>query len=207
MKMSFNTLPTPESVQKTIEAVKARGINVILVNNKAEALAQLKQLIPAGASVITASSQTLTEIGLDDIFISGEHPWKNLKTEILAEKDRLKQLLLRQQATLSDYYLGSVNALAESGEIVFASATGSQLPAYAFSSNHVIWVAGVQKITANLEEAIRRVREYVTPLVDEQVKKMGGPGTIIGKLMIFEREAPVLKRQITLILVNEVLGL
>jgi len=157
--------------------------------------------------VITASSQTLTEIGLDDIFISGEHPWKNLKTEILAEKDRLKQLLLRQQATLSDYYLGSVNALAESGEIVFASATGSQLPAYAFSSNHVIWVAGVQKITANLEEAIRRVREYVTPLVDEQVKKMGGPGTIIGKLMIFEREAPVLKRQITLILVNEVLGL
>jgi hypothetical protein len=36
---------------------------------------------------------------------------------------------------------------------------------------------------------------------------MGGPGTIIGKLMIFEREAPVLKRQITLILVNEVLGL
>ncbi|MGD0613684.1 MAG: lactate utilization protein [Anaerolineales bacterium] len=205
--MSFNTLPTPESVQKTIEAVKARGINVILVNNKAEALAQLKQLIPAGASVITASSQTLTEIGLDDIFISGEHPWKNLKTEILAEKDRLKQLLLRQQATLSDYYLGSVNALAESGEIVFASATGSQLPAYAFSSNHVIWVAGVQKITANLEEAIRRVREYVTPLVDEQVKKMGGPGTIIGKLMIFEREAPVLKRQITLILVNEVLGL
>jgi len=205
--MSFNTLPTPESVQKTIEAVKARGINVILVNNKAEALAQLKQLIPAGASVITASSQTLTEIGLDDIFISGEHPWKNLKTEILAEKDRLKQLLLRQQATLSDYYLGSVNALAESGEIVFASATGSQLPAYAFSSNHVIWVAGVQKITANLEEAIRRVREYVTPRVDEQVKKMGGPGTIIGKLMIFEREAPVLKRQITLILVNEVLGL
>jgi L-lactate utilization protein LutB len=199
-------LPTPERVQKTIEAVKARGINVILVNNKAEALAQLKQLIPAGAPVITAASRTLTEIGLDDIFISGEHPWKNLKTEILAEKDPLKQTLLRKQATLSDYYLGSVNALAESGEIVFASATGSQLPAYAFSSSHVIWVAGVQKITANLEEAIRRVREYVTPLVDEQVKKMGGPGTTMGKLMIFEREVPFLKRQITLILVNEVLG-
>ena len=204
--MSFNTLPTPERVQKTIETVKARGINVILVNNKAEALAQLKQLIPAGAPVITAASRTLTEIGLDDIFISGEHPWKNLKTEILAEKDPLKQTLLRKQATLSDYYLGSVNALAESGEIVFASATGSQLPAYAFSSSHVIWVAGAQKITANLEEAIRRVREYVTPLVDEQVKTMGGSGTTMGKLMIFEREVPFLKRQITLIIVNEVLG-
>ena len=177
-----------------------------MVNNKAEALAQLKQLIPAGAPVTTAASKSLTEIGLDEILISGEHPWKNLKTDILAEKDRSKQMLLRQQATLSDYYLGSVNALAESGEIVFASATGSQLPAYAFTSNHVIWVAGVQKITANLEEAIRRVREYVTPLVDEEVKKMGGPGTTLGKLMIFEREVPFLKRQITLILVNEVLG-
>jgi hypothetical protein len=207
MKMSFNSLPSPESVQKTIEAVKARGINVILVNNKAEALAQLNQLIPAGAPVITAASQSLTEIGLDDIFISGKHPWKNLKTEILAEKDQPKQFLLRQQATLSDYYLGSVNAVAESGEIVFASATGSQLPAYAFSSNHVIWVVGSQKITANLEEAIRRVREYVTPLVDAEVKKRGGPGTTIGKLLIFEREVPFLKRQITMILVNEILGL
>lgn len=204
--MSFNKLPTSDTVQKTVKAVMARGINVILVNNKTEALTQLKQLIPAGAPVITASSQTLTEIGLDDIFISGEHPWKNLKTEILAEKDPIKQTILRKQATLSDYYLGSVNAIAESGEIVFGSATGSQLPAYAFSSSHVIWVAGTQKITVNLEEAIRRVREYVTPLVDEQIKRMGGPGTTMGKLMIFEREVPFLKRQITLILVNEVLG-
>ncbi|MGB8215005.1 MAG: lactate utilization protein [Anaerolineales bacterium] len=205
--MDYKTLAAPETVQKTMQAVEARGINVVLVDNKAEALAKLKSLIPAGAPVITASSQTLTEIGLDDIFISGEHPWINLKTEILAEKDPVKQTLLRKQATLADYYLGSVNALAETGEIVFASATGSQLPAYAFSSSHVIWVAGVQKITPNLEQAIRRVREYVAPLVDQQVKQRGGSGTTIGKLMIFEREVPFLKRQITLILVNEVLGL
>ena len=156
--------------------------------------------------MMTAASRTLTEIGLDDVLISGEHPWKNLKSEILAEKDPVAQRSLRKQATLSDYYLGSVNALAESGEIVFASATGSQLPAYEFSSSHVIWVSGVQKITANLDEAIQRVREYVTPLVDEQIKKMGGPGTTLGKLLIFEREVPFLKRQVTLILVNEVLG-
>src|SRR5208337_1497721 len=117
--MDYKTLAAPETVQKTMQAVEARGINVVLVDNKAEALAKLKSLIPAGAPVITASSQTLTEIGLDDIFISGEHPWINLKTEILAEKDPVKQTLLRKQATLADYYLGSVNALAETGEIVF----------------------------------------------------------------------------------------
>ena len=105
--MDYKTLAAPETVQKTMQAVEARGINVVLVDNKAEALAKLKSLIPAGAPVITASSQTLTEIGLDDIFISGEHPWINLKTEILAEKDPVKQTLLRKQATLADYYLGS----------------------------------------------------------------------------------------------------
>jgi hypothetical protein len=42
--------------------------------------------------------------------------------------------------------------------------------------------------------------------VDAEVKKRGGPGTTIGKLLIFEREVPVLNRQITLILVNEILG-
>ena len=204
--MNYDILPTPETLEKTVEAVRERGINVIVVDTKAEALAKIKELIPNGAPVMTGGSTTLAQIGLNDVLVSGNHPWKNLKSEILAEKDPIKQTFLRKQSILSDYYLGSVQAITESGEMVIASGTGSQLPAFAFSSSNVIFVAGTQKIAENLDQALKRLRSYVVPLEDQRMKTIGAPGAMLGKIMIFEREAAFLKRKVTLILVNEVLG-
>jgi hypothetical protein len=204
--LNYDILPTPETLEKTVEAVRERGINVIVVDTKAEALAKIKELIPNGAPVMTGGSTTLAQIGLNDVLVSGNHPWKNLKSEILAEKDPIKQTFLRKQSILSDYYLGSVQAITESGEMVIASGTGSQLPAFAFSSSNVILVAGTQKIAENLDQALKRLRSYVVPLEDQRMKTIGAPGAMLGKIMIFEREAAFLKRKVTLILVNEVLG-
>lgn len=204
--MSYNKLPSEATLQKTAESVKARGINVEIVATKEEALELVQKLIPAGASVMTGASTTLTQIGLDDLLISGNHPWKNLKQDILAEKDPVKQGALRKESILADTFLGSVHAISETGELVIASATGSQLPSYAFSSNQVIWVAGAQKIATSLEDAIKRVRQYVFELEDQRMKSVGAPGTTMGKLLIFEKEVPFLQRQVTLVLVKEVLG-
>jgi L-lactate utilization protein LutC len=206
--MPFDILPTPDRLQKTIEAVRARGVTVTLVDTKEAALAHLQALIPADASVMTGASITLQQTGFEALLMSGNHPWKYLKAGILAEKDPAKTLALRKQATLADFFLGSVHAIAETGEILIASATGSQLSAYAYSSTNIIWVAGAQKITPNLETAFQRVREYVLPLEDKHMKQLYGEQarSFIGKILLFEREAPYLHRSVNLLLVNEVLG-
>lgn len=206
--MDYKTLPAKETIQKVIKAVEARGIKAQFVETKEEALEKIKSIIPNGASVMTGASITLQQIGFEAMLISGKHPWNNLKAVIVAEKDMAKQSLLRKQGTLADYFLGSVHAIAETGEIVFASATGSQLPAYAYSSSNIIWVAGAHKITPSVEGGIKRIREYIVPLENEHMKQLYGPqsGTMIGKMLIFERESPMLKRNLNLILVNEVLG-
>ena len=205
--MSYTTLPDPDQLQRTIEAVKTRGIKVELVETKEVALVRLQALIPAGAVVMTGGSVTLTQIGFDALLISGNHPWRNFKADLLAEKDPVKQSALRLQGTQAEFFLGSVNAISETGELVFASATGSQLPAYAFTSRNIIWVVGAQKIAATLDEALRRIREYVLPLEDQRQKNAGNKnGTFIGRILILEREPVYLRRNLTLILVNEVLG-
>ncbi len=205
--MSYTVLPTPDQLQRTITAVQARGIKTELVETKQAALARLQALVPAGAVVMTGGSVTLTQIGFDDLLISGNHPWRNFKADLLAEKDPVKQFDLRLQGTQAEYFLGSVNAISETGELVFASATGSQLPAYAFTSRNIIWVAGAQKIAPTLDDALRRVREYVLPLEDQRQKNAGNKnGTFIGKILILEREPAYLRRNLNLILVNEVLG-
>lgn len=204
--VDFTLIPPQERVLETTEAVKARGINVEIVNTREEALARVQALIPAGASLMTGGSQSLLEIGLEDILIAKDHPWRNLKDEILAEEDPVKQNQLRRESILADYYLGSVQAIAKTGEIVVGSGSGSQLPAYAFSSPNLIWVAGVQKITEDLNQAIQRVREYNLPYEDARFKKMGRPGASLNKLLIIEGESAYSQRNITLILVNESLG-
>jgi hypothetical protein len=206
--MPYNLLPTPECLQITIEAVRARGVTVTLVDTKEAALAHLQALIPTGASVMTGASITLQQTGFEALLMGGKHPWKYLKAEIMAEKDPAKTLALRKQASLADYYLGSVHAIAETGEILIASATGSQLSAYAYSSSNIVWVAGAQKITPSLETAFQRVREYVLPLEDKHMKQLYGEQarSFVGKILFFENEAPYLHRSVNLLLVNEVLG-
>lgn len=193
-----------KTIQKTAENLKARNVAVEIVENRAEALERIKKIIPERAEVMTGGSTTLEEIGFAELLKSGTHPWENFKDKIMAEKDQAKQGELRKKSSLAEYFLGSVHAVAETGEVVIASATGSQLPAYAFTSPHVIWIVGAQKITPDLESAMKRVREYVFSLEDKRMKGEGYSGSMIGKLMIFEKEfAP---GRVTLIFVKEKLG-
>jgi len=204
--MSYETLANTEAVKKTIGALTERGIEGIIVENRIEALEKVKSLVPQGASVMNGSSRTLEEIGFIEYLKAGTHGWKNLHEEILTEKDPVKQAALRKQAVLSDYYLGSVHAVAETGQLVIASNSGSQLPHIVFTSPNLIFVVGTQKIMPDLDVALERVRTYVLPLEDKRMKEVGMGGSAISKLLIFEREPTFMGRKVRIIFVNEKLG-
>jgi L-lactate utilization protein LutC len=204
--LNYAQLASTEQVQRTAAALQARGIKVHVVDTPAQALEKTRQLIPAGAEIMTGGSQTLRDIGFEDVLINKAHAWVNLKDAILAENNPEKQGKLRAQSTLAQYYLGSIHAIAESGEIIIASGSGSQLPSYAFSSRNVIWVAGTQKIVPTFDAAMKRVREYSLPQEDVRMKSLGYPGSAITKLLIVEAEPPMLQRNVNLILVNHLVG-
>ena len=204
--MSYNTLASDSTVQALIPVLADHGIQTEVVSTAAEALEQVKALIPAGATVMNGSSRTMEQIGFSEYLKGGQHGWNNLHAGILAETDRAKQGMLRRQATLSEYYVGSVHAIAETGELLWASNSGSQLPHLAFTSPNVILVAGTQKIVPTLAEAFKRLEEYIMPLEHENMKQKYGMPTMHSKSLILHRENPMWGRKITLILVNEVLG-
>lgn len=204
--MKYDELASTESIEKAVTALKERGHLPEFVKTRAEALARIKELIPAGASVMNGSSRTLEEIGFVEYLKSGAHGWNNLHEEILAEKDPAKQAVLRKQSVLSDYYLGSAHAVAETGEIVVASNSGSQLPHVAFTSPNLILVVGAQKITADIDSAIGRLREYVFPLEDERMKGAGMGGSFISKMLVINKEQPFMGRKSRIIFVGEKLG-
>jgi len=204
--MTYDTLASKAAIKKTVAALSNNNVEPIIVENGSDALKKIKNLIPKGASVMNGSSTTLHEIGFIDYLKSGKHGWNNLHSKILAEKNPEKQALLRKQSVLSDYYLGSVHALSQTGEFIIASNTGSQLPHVVFTSPNLIFVVGTQKIVPTLADAQVRLREYVFPLEDEYMKKQYGKSTHISKELIFHWENPMMGRKVRVILVKEKLG-
>src|ERR1043166_9734856 len=99
---SYNTLASREAIDQTIKNLATIGVEGIFVENGIEALAKIKELIPAGASVNNGSSVTLETIGFVDYLKAGQHGWNNLHDAVLAEKDPEKQKALRKQAVLAD---------------------------------------------------------------------------------------------------------
>lgn len=204
--MHYDTLASADSINKVSDALKAHNIETELVGNHATALARVKELIPSGASVMNGSSRTLEEIGFVEYLKEGEHGWNNLHATIAEEKDPAKQALLRRQALFADYYLGSVHAATETGELIIASATGSQLSNLVSTSPNLVLVAGAQKIVPTLAEGLKRLQEYVFPLEDARMKALGYPGSMLAKILIFANEHPMMGRKVRLLLVNEKLG-
>ncbi len=204
--MSETLLAPADIITRVASKLEEHNIESIIVADKEEALEKIKELIPEGASVINGASTTLEEIGYIAYLKEGTHGWKNLQENVVAETDLAKQSLLRKQASIADYYLGSVHALTEGGELVIASATGSQLPSVAFNSANLIFVVGAQKIVPDLAEAFKRIEEHVIPLEDARMQKAYGMGTMLAKTLIFHREHPMMGRKVRVIFVNESLG-
>lgn len=204
--MDYTKLATAETIAKVFEGLRARNIEPIVAADRAEALKIIQSLIPAGASVMNGASVTLEEIGYMKHLAAGAHGWNNLQDGIAHESDAAARALLRRQAAVCDYYLGSVHAVTEDGELLIASGTGSQLPAVVFSAQNVIFVVGSQKIVPTLADAMLRLKEHVFPLEDAKMRAKYGKGTMIGKIVLFDKEYELNGRAVRLILVNEALG-
>jgi L-lactate utilization protein LutC len=204
--MDFKTLASKESVEKTIKNLAERNVEGIFVNTKEEALEKIKELIPEGVSVMNGASRTLEQVGFVDLLKSGNHKWNNLHEAILAEKDPTKQAMLRKTSVLSDFYLGSVHAMAETGEFIVATNSGSQLPHIVFTSQNLIFVVSTKKIVPTLQDADKRLWDHVIPLEDERMMGVYKMHTALNKLLVFKGENPMMGRKVRVIFVNDDLG-
>lgn len=205
--MDYNTLASKDSIVKTVDALSKKGFSPTVIESGAEALAFLKTAIPHGASIMNGSSRTLEQIGFVDYLKAGQHGWDNLHALILAEKDPVAQARKRREALISDYYLGSVHALSETGEMIIASNTGSQLPHIVYSSPNVVFVVGAQKIVPSVEAGQRRLREHVVPLEEEHMQQKYKVSTALNKEFIFHGENVAFTgRRVQVVIVNEKLG-
>ena len=199
----WTTLASDAILEKTIQSLKTNGIDAIAVEQGTDVKAKVLELIPKGAEVMTMSSVTLETIGLVEA-INDSKDYNPVKPTLMKMDRKTQGREMQKLGSAPDWAVGSANAVTEEGQIIFASNTGSQIPAYAYGSAHVLLVVGTQKIVPNLEDAMKRLNEYVIPRVDEQIRKKFGVGTHMNKLLTVYGDQT--SGRMTVVFVKEVLG-
>jgi hypothetical protein len=182
------TDPAPASrLERAAAALTDRNFAVEILDDAAAARTRINDLIPAGASVFTGASETLRLSGIEaDLNDSGRYD--AIRRRALA-MDRATQLdEIRRLLASPDVILGSVAAVTETGSLVIASGSGSQLPGYAGGSARAIWIVGAQKVVPDLSTALRRVEEHCLPLENDRALRAYGQPSAINRVLILNAE-------------------
>jgi hypothetical protein len=187
---------------RTAQALEVRGFKVQIAESGAHAKELVLGALPEGAEVHTALSETLAALGITaEVEESGRYDSVRAKLKLLDRATQGREM--QKLGAAPDYIVGSVHAITDDGQIVVGSGSGSQLGAYAYAAGHVILVVGHQKLVRDLDEGLRRLREYSVPREFARMQTFGYPGTLLAKTLLLEYEPG---GRISVILVPETLG-
>jgi len=190
-------------VKRTMAALEANGITVLRASDAAAARRIVLDLIPDASPVHQGASQTLDVLGISyEIERSGRYG--ALRPRIRSMDRETEAHEIRRLNAAPDVMLGSVHAVTETGSLLAASMSGSQLGPYVSGAGRVILVVGTQKIVPDLEEGLLRISEYASRLEDARAQAAYGLRSAVNKLLIINRE--ITPGRITVVLVDEVLG-
>ncbi|MBR2978035.1 MAG: lactate utilization protein [Oscillospiraceae bacterium] len=149
-----------KSAEQLVAALRRRRFGAQFCATVQEAKEAVLALIPEGASVGWGGSETVNALGVKQTLREKGQP--------LFDRDsaptREAQVEAMYASQLADVFLMSSNAITEDGCLVNVDGLGNRVSALIFGPKKVIVVAGMNKVTADLESAISRVRHYAAPM-------------------------------------------
>jgi hypothetical protein len=122
----------------------------------------------------------------------------------------------RKKQSVSDCFFCSANAISATGEIVNVDGVGNRTNAMSFGPKKVVVIVGMNKVTHDLDSAVKRIREVAGPMrakslgMDTPCAKTGicddcnSPMRICNITTILHRKP--MMTDISIVLINEELG-
>ena len=201
--VDFAAPASEAELEALAEKLRARNFEVVIVQDGAEAKAEVLKRIPEGAQVHSGKSKTLEDAGLFKEFMEGDRfdfvRKRTMKLDPKTQRDEIRKL-----GAAPDVMVNSAHAVTDEGQIVITSASGSQIGPIASGAGRLILVIGSHKIVPDLDAAFRRIREHVFPYEDARLREAMGIGTKITRTLILDQD--FLPGRTTVILVREPIG-
>ena len=147
-------------MEQAAAALEKNSFKTVLFEDRQQALEWLSAEAAGATRLGIGGSMTLTELGIvERLESAGKTVLFHSRPELAPEERRQ----VMQEQLGCDLFLSSTNALTVGGHLVNIDATGNRVCSMAFGPEKVIVIAGSNKITQDIESALRRVKEVACP--------------------------------------------
>jgi len=164
------------AAERTLAALAQRNIDGACVDSQEQAQDMVMQKLPAGARIGLGGSRTLEELGILSLLRDGQYDLLDQYAPGLAREE---QLHLRREGTMAPWFLSGVNAISETGELVFIDGMCNRVAGVLYNAEKVLLVSGVNKICPDLDKALWRARNIAAPTNAKRLNT-GSPCTEAG---------------------------
>lgn len=144
-KLKINTI---------IKNLERRNMKGYYAENREEALKLVLDMIPEGSSVGKGGSATLDEAGIVDAIKNGNYEY----LDAFGASDPDESKAIKRRIFSADFLITSANAITLDGKLVNIDGTGNRMSAFIWGPDKVIVVAGINKIVANEDDAVDRIK-------------------------------------------------
>ena len=155
------------AAERAIKALKKNNFDARFFPKASEALAEFWKMVPNGATIGIGGSLTLAQIGFFDKIKNRPVKFLNPFAKGLSVEEGDK---VRREILTADFFVASSNAITEDGKLYNIDATGNRVAPMIYGPRKVILFCGANKIVKDIDEAHRRVKEWVAPM---NVKRLG----------------------------------
>ncbi len=209
-----------KQLETVVKKLKRNRFDAVFVENLEAARNRILDIVPLQATVGVANSVTIRQLGIVKALqergtavldpVAPSYGLAEFKEEMI-----MPTLL---KATLgSDVFISGTNALTEDGKLVNVDGLGNRIAGIMFGARMSIVVVGRNKLVKNIDEALDRIRNTITPALTKR-RELPLPCAKAGKCMdcnmperacnvtvIIEKKPPL--TDLKVVVVNDDLGL
>lgn len=210
--MSFVKQSNANAAASIINRLQKRNMEGYFCETSKEAVEKALSLMPEGSVISWGGSMSISECGLMDAIHEKDYTLIDRMTANTPQEKRE----IYAKTVMADYYLMSTNAITMDGELVNIDGFCNRVACLCAGPEHVIVIAGMNKVVLNVQDGIDRIRTKAAPPNTVRLNKntpcaktgMCGdcysPDCICSQIVITRRSG--IPGRIKVILVNEELG-
>ncbi len=201
-----------QRAKKCVEALRKNGFDSEYLPGPAQLRERILRECAKAQSIGFGGSMTVAELGIHDALAGSGKKLLDHGRVTPGEKAevRLAQLTC-------DLFLTSTNAVTLTGVLVNLDMNGNRTNAMTFGPKKIVVAAGAQKVVADVEAAIRRIKTFVAPRNTKRLRlktpcassgfceDCSSPQRICRVVSMIERKPP--HSDITVLLCGEPMGL
>jgi L-lactate utilization protein LutB len=166
-----------ERINQVILNLQRNNMAGYFVENQVELLQLISSLVKKGEKIGCGDSVTLEQTGVFDFIRRGDYTFYDKHQTGLTPEEKRAIYLENFDA---DTFLTGVNAITLDGKLFNIDGNGSRVAPMLYGPKQVIVVAGINKLTDSVEDAINRTRQIAAPLDAKRLSK-DTPCTKLGK--------------------------